>query len=399
VRKQKPKESRTNIIYTTKQLKKWAQIISRNLSPLSYPQAFVLAMWSMGMVIAQSCGLSRVSRQLAEATGQKEGAVRQRLREWNWEKGAKVGQKRRELDVRLCFPFLLKWVLNWWGAEERRLALALDASSLGVAFVVLSLSVVYRGCAIPVAWKVLKAEEKGAWKAEWLGLLASLAHAIPADWQVIVLADRGLYAHWLFTAIQHLGWHPFLRINLGGKFCPDGTDHFLPLDLFVSKEGQAWARRGTCFKTHPIRATLLTYWDARHQAPWLIVTDLDPGQAQIAWYGMRSWIENGFRSTKRGGWQWQNTRMTDPARATRFWLALAVATLWVVSVGGEADDHLPACSLQNLPPNHIARRLSKGSQKHRFLSCFRQGIQVILASLINHTPLPVGSFRPEPWPS
>jgi len=30
-----------------------------------------------------------------------------------------------------------------------------------------------------------------------------------------VLADRGLYARWLFRRIVRLGWHPFLRIKTG----------------------------------------------------------------------------------------------------------------------------------------------------------------------------------------
>jgi hypothetical protein len=29
--------------------------------------------------------------------------------------------------------------------------------------------------------------------------------------------------------------------------------------------------------------------------------------------------------------------MTDPERAAQLWLAVAVATLWLLSVGGEAD--------------------------------------------------------------
>src|SRR5580765_1480318 len=33
-------------------------------------------------------------------------------------------------------------------------------------------------------------------------------------------------------------------------------------------------------------------------------------------------IEQGFKITKRGGWQWQRTRMTDPQRAARLWLAV-----------------------------------------------------------------------------
>ena len=51
------------------------------------------------------------------------------------------------------------------------MAIAMDATSLGDRFVVLAISVVYRGCAVPVAWKVLKAEEKHAWKPEWQALL------------------------------------------------------------------------------------------------------------------------------------------------------------------------------------------------------------------------------------
>ena len=39
---------------------------------------------------------------------------------------------------------------------------------------------------------------------------------------VLVLADRGLYARWLYHRIRRLGWHPFLRINHGAKFRPAG---------------------------------------------------------------------------------------------------------------------------------------------------------------------------------
>ena len=34
---------------------------------------------------------------------------------------------------------------------------------------------------------------------------------------MIVLADRGLYAKWLYEHIVGLGWHPFLRFNVRGK--------------------------------------------------------------------------------------------------------------------------------------------------------------------------------------
>jgi len=52
--------------------------------------------------------------------------------------------------------------------------------------------VLVRGCAIPVAWKVLPYNQKGSWQPHWNGLLEALRGSIPADWEVLVLADRGL---------------------------------------------------------------------------------------------------------------------------------------------------------------------------------------------------------------
>lgn len=84
----------------------------------------------------------------------------------------------------------------------------MDATTPFDRFMVLAISIVYRGCAIPIAWMVLSATEPGAWKPHWLALFQHLQEVIPADWLVIVMADRGLYAHWLYHEIVRLGWYP-----------------------------------------------------------------------------------------------------------------------------------------------------------------------------------------------
>jgi len=119
----------------------------------------------------------------------------------------------------------------------------------------------------------------------------------------------------------------------------------------------------------------------------------------VAWSSLRFWIECGFKQTKRGGWQWHQTKMTDPQRASRLWLAMAVATLWVVSVGGEVDATQPASSIADLPVLHVARHRTRYATRPRLLSCFRQGVLTILAALLQGEPLPLGRFIPEPWPS
>jgi hypothetical protein len=358
----------------------------------------------MGIILAQSCGLTTVAVLLAYLLDSSETTLRERLREWYRDADAKSGHRRgdrrRSLVVADCFAPLLRWVVAWCPAGCRQLALALDASTLGQRFTILTISVVVRGCAIPVAWQIVAATCAGAWRPHWERLFSQLHGSVPADWLVIVMADRGLYAKWLFTSIQAVGWHPLLRINRQGQYCPSGTTTFRPLTQVISRIGQSWAGSVTCFKTRErqLTGTLLGRWDRGYTDPWLVLTDLPAAQADVAWYGLRAWIECGFKDAKRGGWHWEQTKMRDPRRAERLWLAMAVATLWVVSVGCQAEATLPMPVLEDLPVTHVARRRASGVRPPRAISCFRRGRLLLVAALVNRQVLPLGQFVAEPWP-
>jgi hypothetical protein len=130
----------------------------------------------------------------------------------------------------------------------------------------------------------------------------------------------------------------------------------------------------------------------------LLLTDLAPSAGEACWYGLRAWIEQGFKITKRGGWQWQRTRMRDPQRAARLWLAVALATLWLLSVGGMAEDTLPVSTLLPLTNADCPSSPPRQATCLRLVSIFRQGWITILVALLNHRRLPQGRFVPEPWP-
>ena len=166
------------------------------LPHLSNPQVRVGALFSFGMILARSCALTSVACMLAPRLQQSPATVRQCLREICYEAKRKRGAKRVTRGVEEGFVCLLGWVLSW--GEGTQIALALDATPLADRFHGLGLRVVYRGGAIPVAWKLLPAEQKHAWRPEWLRLLRLVHRAIPADKTLIVLADRGLYARGLF---------------------------------------------------------------------------------------------------------------------------------------------------------------------------------------------------------
>jgi hypothetical protein len=374
----------------------WTEVVTKHMPQLSKPQAAVLALWSVGMGLARSCALTAVSLFLAKGLERKPNTVRQQLREFCYEAKAKRGGPRQEVQVENCFAPLLAWGLRWWDGTQ--LALAMDATTLGQRFVVLVVSVVYRGCAIPVAWTVLPATEQQAWRGEWLRMLRQVRTVVPRRFFVIVLADRGLYARWLFQRLGRLGWHPLLRINTGGTFRPAQSVKYQPLRQSVPQPGTQWVGAGTAFQgpRRRLNCTLLARWDAGYQDPWLLLTDLAPSAGEACWYGLRAWIEQGFKITKRGGWQWQRTRMSDPQRAARLWLAVAVATLRLLSVGGMAEDTLPVSTL--LPLTDADSLTSRPATQLRLVSGFRQGWITILVALLNERQLPQGRFVPEPWP-
>ena len=72
----------------------WATTLQTHLPHLSKPQIRVLALWSLGMVLARSCALTAVSVCLAPWLHSKDNTLRQRLREFCYEAPAKRGKAR-----------------------------------------------------------------------------------------------------------------------------------------------------------------------------------------------------------------------------------------------------------------------------------------------------------------
>jgi hypothetical protein len=367
------------------QLYAWADRVATCFPELPKPLAFVLALWSFGLILAHACGLTAVVVHLAPVLGRSANTVRQRLREFYQPADRKRGRNRTQLDPAICCGPLVRWMTAGW--PDRRVALAVDATTLGERFTILAVAIVYRGCAVPVAWVVLPGNTPGAWHPHWVELLRRVSTALGAGWQVAVLTDRGLESPALFEAICELGMHPLMRVKTCGKFRPDGWAKFYWLGGFAPREGDRFAARGVAYTGSRLSCTLLACRTAGHAETWLVLTDLPPSAAEACWYALRSWIEQGFKVIKSGGWQWQRTRMTDSERAERLWVAVAVATLWLVEVGGLAEFEPRA--------ETIPRFRSSGQRRlHRV---FRVGLGVIVAGLLVGRVLE-GRLIPEAWP-
>ncbi len=89
--------------------------------------------------------------------------------------------------------------------------------------------------------------------------------------------------------------------------------------------------------------------------------------------------------------------MSDPARATRLWLAMAVATLWMITLGSDLE--LAAADRPSDLPDLSAILGQRAAHCPRRLRLFRLGWLWLLVQLIEGQPLPVPRrLVPEPWP-
>jgi len=72
----------------------WMGTITTHFPHLSEPPAVVLALWSLGMVLARSWAPTAVSTVLAAWPGRQENTVRQQRRKFCYEAEANWGQQR-----------------------------------------------------------------------------------------------------------------------------------------------------------------------------------------------------------------------------------------------------------------------------------------------------------------
>ena len=348
-----------------------------------------LALWVLGTLLARSGCQSAVI--VALSLYGNPDALRQRLRDWLYDGSDKAKPCHTQLAVETCFAPLLRWILSWW--HDPHLALALDATLDRDRHAALVLSVLYRGTALPVAWRILPANTKGAWLPHLLALLRLVWRAVPAEMSVIVLVDRGLWSPVLWRRLRRLNWHPLMRVSASmvmesPAWRASGRER-------VPGPGHVWVGRGRVGKRkarrHP--STMLVIWAEGQDEPWVVLTDVAPAEVGAGWYALRMWIECGFKVLKSVGWQWERMRRTDVTRVGRMWLVLSVATVWTVATGTRVAD----AQAQGKAPQQLRTPGATPATGKRTVSVFQLGITWLqhLARTRLWTRL---WLVPDPWP-
>jgi len=294
-----------------------------------------LALLVQGIAASEHCTLRRVAREvraLGLSQAQPESIAR-RLR-------------RTVADLRLDdgagLAALLAEAITWPRTEP--VLLVLDESTTPGGLHVLRLSLSYRGSCLPLSWAVWPHQQKLAPGAYWRhldGVLARAQALLPPGVRVVVLADRAYDVPPLIDRLTARGWDWILRVKARSKLVwRDGAGTERPVRTLVSAAltgpGTRLRLSGQTFKKAGWRAvTLVGEWGRAYAEPLVVLTSLPPRWRVLSRYARRFWIEAAFRQDKSAGWAWQHSQVRDPQHQERLLLALAWASLLILSLGAQ----------------------------------------------------------------
>ena len=235
------------------------------------------------------------------------------------------------IEVHSLYGPLIQQALAEWG--QRKLYLALDTSMLWGQYCLIRISVVYRGRAVPLVWKVLEHSSSSVSYQVYQGLLDKAAQLLPPGCRVVFLADRGFADIELMAHLKGLGWH--YRIRIKGNFWVYRPGHQRRKVKNISLAcGQArfWHQVSiTARRFGPLHLAL-----ARPRGStecWFVISDEPTDLETFDEYGLRFDIEENFLDDKSNGFQLESSLLRSAAVLSRLCFVLAITTLYLVSQG------------------------------------------------------------------
>jgi hypothetical protein len=237
-----------------------------------------------------------------------------------------------KIEVSKVYGAIIQEALASWG--EYTLYLALDTSQLPGGYCLIRVSVLYRGRAVPVVWKVLAHESSSVALEVYRPLLEEAARLMPSKVKVVLLADRGFCDTKLMAYLDELCWHYRIRIKANLLCYFQGKRIKLSRVSLASGEACFWKDvRLTAKRYGPVHLALGR--PCGSQLTWLVVSSEPTSSSTFLEYGLRFRLEEEFLDEKSNGFQLEDTRLQGAAVLNRLCLVLAVATLYLVAQGSE----------------------------------------------------------------
>ena len=256
------------------------------------------------------------------------------------------------------------------------LVLVMDGSSVGRGCCALMMHVIYKGRALPLAWRVRQCPKGHFPEDLHIALVELVSTLIPEGTKVVFLGDGEFDGITLQKTITEAGWGYACRTSKGNTATwEDAT--------FDVAELGACLKPGRLIELKEVALTreaygpvlLLCCWAKGHAEPLYLVSNMSSAEEAIEYYTKRFRIETFFSDQKSRGFNIQKSHLTDPQRLSRLLIASCLAYIWVVYLGSLCQKD----GWQSI----IHRR------KRCDLSLFQLGLRLLEHFLNEQLPIPV----------
>jgi Transposase DDE domain len=256
------------------------------------------------------------------------------------------------------------------------LVLVMDGSVVGRDCAALMIHVIYKGRALPLAWRVRQGPKGHFPEDLHIAMVELIREVIPEGATVVFLGDGEFDGTALQATLNEAGWSYVCRTAMSTVATWEG-------ETFRLDTLGACSKPGTLLALQEVKVTrdadgpvmVLSCWAKGYQDPLYLVSNIDAAEEACHYYQTRFRIETFFSDQKSRGFPLHKSHISDPQRLSRLLIAACVAYIWMSYLGSLCEKEKWRAII------HRKKRCD--------LSLFQLGLRILEHFLNEALPIPV----------
>ena len=252
----------------------------------------------------------------------------------------------------------------------------MDGSVVGRDCTALMIHVIYKGRALPLAWRVRQGPKGHFPEDLHIAVVELIREVIPEGATVVFLGDGEFDGTALQATLNEAGWSYACRTAMSTVATWKGETFRLDTLGACSKPGTLIALQEVKFTRDAYGPVMvLSCWAKGYQDPLYLVSNMDTAEEACHYYQKRFRIETFFSDQKSRGFHLHKSHISDPQRLSRLLIAACLAYIWMIYLGALCEKEKWRAII------HRKKRCD--------LSLFQLGLRILEHFLNEALPIPV----------